>query len=908
MLSFLEETLSSILKKHSNLSNYTIILPSKRAGGFLLHYLKKQNLTTNFAPNIISIEEFIEEISGLSILNSTELLFKSYEAYLNTPSKQEKDNFDTYSTWSTTLLNDFNEIDRYLIPSKDFFNYLNSIQDINHWYIQPEKTQLIENYLAFWDSLYSFYNNLKSFLAKENKGYQGMVYREAAENIEHYITHKKDTPHLFIGFNALNNAEQTIIQELLEDGNTEIYWDTDSYFYKDKNHGASYFIRKYLKEWSYYKSKDPINFNSNYNLSKEITIVEAQKNITQVKYIGQSLSKLTPEELNKTAVVLADENLLIPLLHSLPSNISKINITMGLTLKVFPVVSFFQNLFHLQINYKHNYYYKDVLSILNHPIGQLLFSNAKKIVEEITNKNLTHISFSKIEEIFSTEITNNVLWIFKNWGNNTETAISSCLDILLYLKKNDRTSKFDRVAYYNLYLIFKNIESLNQKYLFVQNTKTIQQLFIEMVSSTKIDFKGDAYQGLQIMGVLETRVLDFKNLFISSVNEGTLPSGKSNASFITHDLKFQYRLPSYVEKDAIYTYHFYRLLQRAENITILYNNFSDGLNTGEKSRFISQVEFDNLENHNITKEVVSPKISIYNPELKTLDKTEEVLKKLIFLANKGFSPSSLFSYVRNPLDFYYQKILNLKEFKEVEETVAANTMGTIIHDTLEAFYKPLEGSYLTKEILLKIEKNIEVEVNKQFKKYFKDGVFTKGKNLMIYEVSKRFIQNFIRKEISDLQKGNQIKILNIESKLKIELKIEDLNFPVFLKGTVDRVDEYNNELRILDYKTGLVKKSDLNIVDWNTITTDYKYSKVFQVLAYSYMYHSEQPFEKAQAGIISFKNLKEGFLDFGIKKSSQARTRNTIVSLDVLKEFETQLKNLILEIFNLEHPFTEKII
>ncbi|MBE9490819.1 MAG: PD-(D/E)XK nuclease family protein, partial [Bacteroidetes bacterium] len=746
MLTFLEETLNSINKNHVDISSLTIILPSKRAGGFLLNYLKRDTSKTSFAPTIISIEEFIEELSGLKIINSTELLFKSYKAYINTPSKQEKDEFDVYSTWANTLLNDFNEIDRHLIPPDPFFNYLSSIQDINHWYLKSEKTKLIENYLAFWDSLQDFYDTLFESLSKDNLGYQGMVYREAAENIEHYNINNAKKKHVFIGFNALNNAEQTIIQELLETGNAEIYWDTDVHFYNDKKHSASYFIRKYASEWKFFKNQAPKFVSNNFNNEKTFTIVEAQKNIGQAKFIGQYLSNLSKNELNKTAIILADENLLQPVLQSLPSNIDSLNITMGVSLKSFPTITFFELLLFLHINSGKEFYYKNILAILNHPLASKLLSNTKGIINSISKENITHISYSRLLKLNQNKETEILQILFGNWENKSENALSSCLKILLHLKTIKKTSKLDRVVYYNLFSVFQNIEKLNTKFEYLKTVKTVQNLFAELISTTTLDFKGDAYNGLQIMGVLESRVLDFENILIASVNEGTFPSGKSNASFITYDLKNQFGLPTYTEKDAIYTYHFYRLLHRAKNITLLYNNFSDGLNTGEKSRFISQLEIENIPNHTIQKSIINPAISISESKLKTVNKTADVINRLKEIANYGFSPSALTSYLRNPIEFYYQKILKINEFKEVEETVAANTLGTIVHDTLEIFYKPFENNFLTVDILLKMQQEIEKEVATQFKKTFKEGSFSKGKNLLIFEVAKRFVFNFTNYE------------------------------------------------------------------------------------------------------------------------------------------------------------------
>ena len=289
MVTFLQDALTDVKNILPDISDITFILPSKRAGGFLLNELKKNSPTTIFAPTICSIEEFIEELSNLKIINNTELLFKSYEAYLKTDSITEKEDFETYSTWATTLLNDFNEIDRYLVEPTRFFSYLASIKTLERWGVKEEKTELINNYLQFWESLPAFYENIQSFLLKEQIGYQGMVYREASANIEHYITANKNKTHVFIGFNALNTAEQHIIQELLETETTMVYWDADRTFYEDSKHSASHFIRKYIKEWKYFQQKTPKFIAQNYEKPKNFQFIEVQKNIGQAKYVGELL-------------------------------------------------------------------------------------------------------------------------------------------------------------------------------------------------------------------------------------------------------------------------------------------------------------------------------------------------------------------------------------------------------------------------------------------------------------------------------------------------------------------------------------------------------------------------------------------------------------------------------------------
>ena len=901
MITFLEETLAKIKEETSALSELVIILPSKRACGFLLNHLKSSADKTFFPPKISSIEDFIQEISNLKIIDPTELLFESYKVYLKVISNQEKDSFEVYSSWATPLLNDFNEIDRHLISTNSFFNYLSTIKNINHWGVQNEQTQLVKNYLKFWNSLPSFYDLLRTELIHKNQGYQGLIYREAAENIEYYKSNSSNKTHIFIGFNALNTSEQTIIQELLEVDQTRIYWDIDQFFYNDKIHNSSYFIRKYMSTWSFFKSNPIAYISDNYSSHKNIDIIEAQKNISQVKYIGDLLSKLNISELNQTAVVLADENLLIPLLHSIPKNVEKVNITMGISLKQFPITDFFILLITLHNSATEQYHFKDVVTILNHPITSKIYPDSSSIIERITANNLTYLSIDKLLALSSDKERPPLRLLFSSWNNNSARGLSVCLEIIDFFK-NTNSLSIERAALYQVFNVFKKIEALNNKFEHFTSVKIFQQLFSEIINTTTIDYQGDAYNGLQIMGVLETRVLDFKNIIVASLNEGVLPSGKSNNSYITNDLKKEYHLPTYIEKDAIYTYHFFRLLHRAKNITLLYNNFSDGLSTGEKSRFISQIEFEENPRHKIRKSIISPAILNHKEELRSVEKTDDIIQKIKQIAKEGFSPSSLTSYIRNPIDFYLQRVLKINQNKTVEETVAANTLGTIVHDTLEVFYKPLEGKNLKLDVLEAMKIKIASEIEKQFKKTYRDGIYDKGKNLIIFEVAKQFILNFINYEINDIKKGNEIRILKIESKLAFDFPPNELDSVIRVKGKVDRMDEYNGTLRIIDYKTGVVEPRDLEISDWDTLTSDYKYSKALQVLAYALMANQTSNYENIEAGIISFKRLKKGFIKFTYKGAH----KQTNISQDVLDKYTLELRKLILEISNKVIPFNEK--
>jgi len=908
MLSFLEETIQTIQKNHRDLSSCILILPSKRAGGFLKNYLQKHSGKAAFAPKIISIEEFIEELSGLQIIKTEELLIKSYQAYNTTEAIAHKDSFDDYALWANALLNDFSEIDRYLAEPKAFFDYLASVKTLEKWGVENEQTTLITNYLRFWNNLLPFYNRLNDLLAQEHLGYQGMVYRKASEDIEHYLKNYGTQKHIFIGFNALNTAEQRIIQELLETGHTEVYWDVDSYFYTDDQHSASLFMRNYLKEWNYYQKNASPPMSSNYEATKNITIVEAQNNITQVKFLGTLLASYSEEKLNTTAIVLADESLLLPVLYSLPENVTQANVTMGVSLESFDGTTFFELLLKHHLNESDRFYYKPIVTLLQHPIIGYLLQHPEKMLSTISVRNRAYITYDQLLSMAHVDDAAVVQILFDSWKEQTSIALKHCRSLLSKLKQKTEAQAIEKMVWRRLDEVFQRIAALHNSYAYLSKLSTLWSLFKTLVPAISLDFEGDAYQGLQIMGVLETRGLDFKNVIMLSVNEGTLPAGKSTASFITYDLKKQFKLPLYTEKDAIYTYHFYRLLHRVEEATFLYSSYSHGLNSGEKSRYLLQLEIEKPPSHKLTFQSVANSVTIQHKKQMQIVKSDAVVTRIREIAGKYFSPSALTNYIRNPIDFYYQKILKVNEANEVEETVAYNTLGTVVHNALENLYQPFVGAFLTREHLNKLLPKIEAEVVLQFQACFGEGDISRGKNLIIFEVAKRYVENLIRLDLSELQAGHRIQILQLEADLRTELTIPEISFPVYLGGKVDRVDLYDDQIRVIDYKTGAVKQSDVEMVDWELITEDYKYSKAFQVLAYSLLMHREFSYNNMEAGIISFKNLSGGFLKFGKKESAFSRTKATVVAEEFLEQFSLQLKRLIIEICDSNQPFIEKEI
>lgn len=911
MTSFIEEVVADIKKRALDLSNITFVLPSKRAGVFLKHHLAKQANKSMFLPKILSIETFVESLSGLQQASNTVLLFELYQTYTEHTPEEDLEPFENFSKWGQLLLQDFNELDRFLVAPDNVFDYLSNIKELehNHWSLEENATPHIKQYLKFWKRLKTYYHALSKRLMARGKGYQGLVYRDAVAHLESYLSVNK-THHVFLGFNALNKAEETIIQELLQQEAASIYWDIDGVFINNPIHDAGHFIRTHKIAWPYY-AKHPFNWEHQYYQNqKQFKITGAPKSVAQVKYVGTLLQEIynRKKTLKNTAVVLGEEHLLLPLLSSLPKNVGPINITMGLALHNIPLATLFENLFRIHAARPKNYYHKDVFTVLTHPFIHNLIAktnyNTHTILAALQANNTAYVTTEKLEELAGPNKTIIGL-LFGNWDNNPKLALKNSLEIIQIIKTELNVNKHQNLLsleyLYRFYKIFNELNLLTDTYPHVKSIKSLHGIYKDLLKSESLDFQGEAQEGLQIMGMLETRAIDFETVILTSVNEGVLPSGKSQNSFIPFDVKLKNKLPTYKEKDAVYTYHFYRLLQRAKTVHILYNTEPDVLNGGEKSRFISQLEAEAM--HPLEQQVITAPVKPNELLTSTVKKTPEVIKRLQEIALKGFSPSSLTNYVRNPIDFYSQKILGVKPFEDLEETVAANTLGTTVHNTLEDLYKPYVGQYLQPKDILKMQHEVDALISLHFKEAYPGGDISKGKNLIIFEVAKQYVTNFLNLENKDLLAGNAIKIEAVEADLKVKIPIKELEYPVFLTGKVDRIDQYNGTTRIIDYKTGKVESRNLNLNSWEDLITDYdKGSKPFQILTYAYMLNTQEPFSApVEAGIISFKNLGAGVLKFTENKS-------TLITQDILDPFYGYLKQLILEICDSEKAFEEKVI
>ena len=613
---------------------------------------------------------------------------------------------------------------------------------------------------------------------------------------------------------------------------------------------------------------------------------------------------------------MADETLLPITLNSLPKSVEAINITMGYPLKDIPTTSLvlaifqlFNNQDKLQKKQVNEFYHKDVIRFVKDAsIYKLLQIDETKNIADVISKTIVkeNNTFIRKDEIttflapLNASVKEIMSAVFTPFSSISE-FLSRIIQLINLLK--DTANDLEKEYLFRFYTAFTQLQNLHIEFNYVQDLKTLHQFFKQLIQSESLSFQGEPLQGLQLMGVLETRVLDFENVIITSVNEGVLPAGSQQHTFIPFDAKIAFGLPTYKEKDALFSYHFFRLLQRAKNIFILYNTEHDVFGSGEKSRFVTQLE---MMRDDITGKIISPKVVTSYTNLKEIEKNPQILARLKELAQKGISPSALTNYLYNPIAFYKQKIVRINEFDNVEETVAANTMGTVVHDTLDKLYQPYFGKFLKLDDVRKMQQQSKELVSFYFSEHFKNGDVSTGKNRLVFEVANRFVENFLNKEIELLKdKNNQLKIIETEKKISAEIIVEGIDFPIRIHGEVDRIDELNGVTRIIDYKTGMVDATKLKVTDFASIR-DLKHHKAIQVMLYAFIYWQT---EKAtikngfEAGIISFKNLKSGFLKMNF--SSNYRTPDNDINEERLEEFMSEIKLFLKELYNPDINFIE---
>ncbi|MEN8225615.1 MAG: PD-(D/E)XK nuclease family protein [Bacteroidota bacterium] len=926
MPAFLEKLTKHIYSQYQGrLGDICIVLPNRRAALFIKKQLGEILESTSFLPGFYAIEDFVTELSGQILADQLSLQFTLFEIHQKIEGEQARkiEEFLPYASW---MLSDFNEIDMYLVDDQQLFNHLGDTKEMSLW--NPDGRPLNDfekRYLAFIRSIGKYYNGLRESLNKDEQAYQGMAFRNLAENIGAAAKKMKWHKVIFAGFNALTPAEESIIRYLLNEEHAEIYWDADKYYTGQTGQEAGEFLRGYFKNLN----RGAVLWEEdNFKQEKNIEIIGIPKNAGQVKYTGEILKQLIKEKTNldNTAVVLPDEGLLIPLLNSIPGEAGNFNVTMGLSLTETPLFTLLDSILSMHISAgrfaglkadpKKLYYSKDLIRIFNHPWFLMLGNTDKDdadISTRIRNSNQVFQSIEKITSYLGEQhpLRKNPDLLFPASENPASlmelfTVLIDSLKSLLISKRKDSKNDYaiELEYLFRFRSLLKRLQDLLDRYGSIKTLKTLQLIFRQLAAQQHIPFYGEPLQGLQVMGVLETRTLDFDTLIMLSVNEGTLPSGGTHNSFIPHDIKKSFKLPTYQHNNKVFAYHFYRLLQRAKDIYLLYNTESGQLGGEEKSRFITQL-MNEVQQY-------SPGIRIRErflsmppaPGSKDADieiaKDEHVMRLLIKEAQKGFHPSSLGLYINCPLQFYLSRLLKIRETEEADETVDSRVLGIVIHETLKKLLYSHTNKPLDSHIFHDLKKHLDAEIDLQFQKEMLDGDLTHGKNLLIRSVAGKMLRQLFDKETTWLRDGDELMLKDLEERYSssLEIQINGNTEQLIFAGTIDRVDQKRGIARILDYKTGFVSEKQLNPKTWENLIENPEYSKAFQLIMYSWLYHKTNPAEALQAGIISLRAPGKGPV---LLKPPEDRDLNP----ELFMTFEHKLQEMMEEIFNPSIPFSQ---
>lgn len=893
---FLKRVASDVHSKLGDrLSGCVFIFPNKRPGAYFLDALAQVIDKPLTAPLTLSIEEFIGAHSSLKIADPLQLLFQLYRVYTGFQPQEE---FEKFYNWGNLMLKDYDEIDRYLLKTDALFKNLSAIKELEQddmpdpmqaefWNtIQEEAPHLLQQrFVQLWDVYSQTYYAFRKQLLEQQLAYPGMCYREVAELCQAGQLELPHVQYVFIGFNALSKSEEVIMASLIEQGKGMVYWDTDEWYLDQPREEAGYFIRKAMQHLPPQHNLPPENRLS--TEEKSIHIIGVPLQVGQAKALGvelQDFLKNTPE--GSTAVILPDENLLLPVLHALPKETREINITAGYPLQHTALFTLFENIIALQENFlpeAQSFYYKDVIAILSHPYLRCRnLSQLEGLVKDIEEQSLIYIHVSQFDKVENCPV---IRIIFRPM-RQAKQLLSYFGEILQDVKTNTSINPRDEAP---LYESFETILSYLNTVVFSQEVElsraTWLRLFREAVHQARIPITGEKADAIQLMGMLETRCLNFDNIFILSVNEGTLPATKKGHSYIPFDLRKAFGMPTFDEQDSLYAYYFYRLLQGAKNIFLVYNS-ETGSRGEEKSRYIRQIEYYLAKaNPNLKLQHRFFALPLRNrePETISIEKDDTYFKALEDKSlDRGLSPSLISAYFVCSLQFLLQHIIQLKPLEELSEDWEASDFGTLFHALMEEVYKEYIGATITPELIESRKIILEALLSKVLEKALKgQKEHIVRRNSLMAETIKVLAEKALD---ADMEYA-PFQLIATEKKITHTIDMPNGRFPkVSLQGTIDRVDEKEGVYRIVDYKTGYVKRFHFNFRDAEEhLTKDNK--EAFQTLFYSYLYHSQHIGAPLKPTLLPLREIARGY--------RQVNEADGMLKDEDYLAFEAKLKEII---------------
>lgn len=941
MESFLK-LVAADLYKHTegNLAHTAVVFPNKRAGLFFNEYLAQESDSPIWSPAYVSISELFRSLSPWEVGDPVKLVCELYKIFRR--ETQSTETLDDFYFWGEMLISDFDDADKNRVDTDKLFSNLQDLRNImdDYTFIDDEqeeairqffqnfsierRTALKERFISLWNVLGNIYKGFRESLASQNIAYEGMMYRHVIEHLD--VDKLPYEKYIFVGFNVLNKVEHTLFTQLKDAGKAVFYWDYDEFYMKENRqavtHEAGEFIRRNLRDFP-----SPLSGELFKNLSKpkEVHYIASSTENAQARYLPQWIRNnlTTPEK--ETAVVLCNEALLQPVLHSLPAEVKHVNITMGFPLSQTPVYSFLITLLELHthgFNFKSGRYtFQSVVTLLKHPYTRQLTGQAELLEKELTRNNRFYPLPGELgKDEFLTQL-------FTPLSGNLNLCIrlSETLQQVASIYQANTSGTEDTDAFNQLYResLFKAYTTINRFRTLIEEdeltvqSETFRRLLVKVLSTTNIPFHGEPAIGMQVMGVLETRNLDFRHLVLLSVNEGQLPKSGGDSSFIPYNLRKAFGMTTIEHKIAVYAYYFYRLLQRAERITLIYNTSSDGLNRGEWSRFMLQflIEWP----HPITRQFLEAGQSPQGTSSITVEKTPDVMRQMQSLfdvrANPKakFSPSALNYYLDCPLKFYYRYVAGLSAPDEVSAEIDSATFGSIFHYAAEHIYKDLttHGKVINKEALetlLRNEVKLQDYVDTAFKKLFfnvpqNEKPEYNGVQLINSAVIARYLKQLLQNDL------RYAPFTFIASEMEVDEPIDIQTPKGVIKsrigGIIDRMDSKDGTLRIVDYKTGGDADTPPHVE--SLFIPDKKRSNyVFQTFLYAAIMCRKQPTMKIAPALLYIHRAATETYSPVIQMGEPRKPKEAVEDFSKYeKEYRERLQGLLEEIFNPEKSFTQ---
>lgn len=941
MESFLK-LVAADLYKHTegNLAHTAVVFPNKRAGLFFNEYLAQESDSPIWSPAYVSISELFRSLSPWEVGDPVKLVCELYKIFRR--ETQSTETLDDFYFWGEMLISDFDDADKNKVDTDKLFSNLQDLRNImdDYTFIDDEqeeairqffqnfsierRTALKERFISLWNVLGNIYKGFRESLASQNIAYEGMMYRHVIEHLD--VDKLPYEKYIFVGFNVLNKVEHTLFTQLKDAGKAVFYWDYDEFYMKENRqavtHEAGEFIRRNLRDFP-----SPLSGELFKNLSKpkEVHYIASSTENAQARYLPQWIRNnlTTPEK--ETAVVLCNEALLQPVLHSLPAEVKHVNITMGFPLSQTPVYSFLITLLELHthgFNFKSGRYtFQSVVTLLKHPYTRQLTGQAELLEKELTRNNRFYPLPGELgKDEFLTRL-------FTPLSGNLNLCIrlSETLQQVASIYQANTSGTEDTDAFNQLYResLFKAYTTINRFRTLIEEdeltvqSETFRRLLVKVLSATNIPFHGEPAIGMQVMGVLETRNLDFRHLVLLSVNEGQLPKSGGDSSFIPYNLRKAFGMTTIEHKIAVYAYYFYRLLQRAERITLMYNTSSDGLNRGEWSRFMLQflIEWP----HPITRQFLEAGQSPQGTSPITVEKTPDVMRRMQSLfdvrANPKakFSPSALNYYLDCPLKFYYRYVAGLSAPDEVSAEIDSATFGSIFHYAAEHIYKDLttHGKVINKEALetlLRNEVKLQDYVDTAFKKLFfnvpqNEKPEYNGVQLINSAVIARYLKQLLQNDL------RYAPFTFIASEMEVDEPIDIQTPKGVIKsrigGIIDRMDSKDGTLRIVDYKTGGDADTPPHVE--SLFIPDKKRSNyVFQTFLYAAIMCRKQPTMKIAPALLYIHRAATETYSPVIQMGEPRKPKEAVEDFSKYeKEYRERLQGLLEEIFNPEKSFTQ---